>query len=61
MPEILDYYLDYTLGILRQLPDGKLYLELPGESFTYDTLEELLSDVEYTVNEWQKESKTVGI
>ena len=50
---LIDEYLEHTNGYLCYLTDGKFYLDLPGESYVFDTLEALMEAITYAMNEWK--------
>lgn len=50
---ILERYLNGCHAIFTII-DGKYIIMTPEENYEYDTFAEMMKDIEYTVNEWDR-------
>lgn len=54
---IIDEYLELANGTLVYCSNGKFYLDVPGASHIYDTLEAMMADITYNMKRLKGETK----
>lgn len=54
--KLLNIYLDFTGGLFRRDRNGLYIIELPEDTFFYNTYAEMIRDIKYTILQWELEN-----